>query len=492
MRLLLDTNIVIPMEPATPADLEKNTRPALELSRLASLGAHQLFVHPEIRSDIARDRDPERRRLREFLVDRYPTLPDAPTRNRVEGLLGLSTVSPNDAVDNALLAAVEADAVDYLITEDAGIHRKARRLQLTDRVLLVTSALDLFRDLLGFRPPPPPFVRSVKAHAVDPRDPIFDSFRQDYAGFDDWLAKARRDHRDAWTIDQPSGECAAVVIVKKEDGREIGLTAQRVLKLCSFKVAPSANGTKFGELLLKTVFEYAFGNAYDAIYVTVLPKHAALVVLFRQFGFEPLESPTPLGEEVLVKSLKPDFDVTGPLDFHVKFGPGQVRSYTAQPGYVVPIQPGFHDALFPEARPQPLLVGIDAPKPYGSAMRKAYLCNAQVRRIAPGDNLFFYRSQDLRTLACTGVVEKTLVSSEPAVVARFVGVRTVYTYGEIQALTTKRKVLAIIFRHDKTLAAPIRFDDMLANQVLKGPPQSILRVSEGGLRWLSDRLRNGK
>jgi len=45
MNFLIDTNIVIPMEPASGKDLDVNTPLALEFHRLASKSGNNLFVH---------------------------------------------------------------------------------------------------------------------------------------------------------------------------------------------------------------------------------------------------------------------------------------------------------------------------------------------------------------------------------------------------------------------------------------------------------------
>ena len=50
---------------------------------------------------------------------------------------------PNDEVDVALLHALDIGAVDFLVSQDQGIHSRARRREadLADRVLVVADAL---------------------------------------------------------------------------------------------------------------------------------------------------------------------------------------------------------------------------------------------------------------------------------------------------------------------------------------------------------------
>jgi L-amino acid N-acyltransferase YncA len=484
MRILLDTNILIPLEPTRQADVEPNSPGALELARYAASGGHQLHLHPGNLADIARDRDPARLGMRMLLLRRYPDLPNPPTSQEVERLLGVVNPSANDAVDNPLLAAVHGDAVDFLVTEDEGIHQKARRLGIDDRVLTLVAAIETLRDLFDTTPRPPPHVEAMKAHGIDPADPIFNSFREDYPAFDAWLSKVRRQHRDAWVIRNAAGGYSAVAIVKAEE--EYRSRPGRTLKLCSFKVDDIANGWKFGELLLKAIFEYCAVNEFARVYSTAFERHERLLHLFTTFGFSQEAERTPAGELIVAKELEPPDDLGGvdALTFNVRYGPRRVRSISADPGYIVPIQPPFHDALFPEARPQQVLAAVDLPKPFGNAIRKAYLCNANIRRLQPGNNVFFYRSLDRKDVRCTGVVESISALQSPAEIARLVGTRTVYRFDEIEKLCQRREVLVIMFRHAFTLRRSITFAELQENGCLVGPPQSILAVRDDGRRWL--------
>src|SRR5262249_24119998 len=147
------------------------------------------------------------------------------------------------------------------------------------------DALAVVRSLFPVAPPPPPAVERVIAHELDGDDPIFDSFRADYRpDFDGWLRRSKLEHRPAWIIRNPNGTLAAMTIIKAEEDQPYGLSC-RVLKICSFKVSDGARGFRFGELLLKSIFGYAFSNPFDNIYVTAFDKYAELTELFEDFGF---------------------------------------------------------------------------------------------------------------------------------------------------------------------------------------------------------------
>jgi hypothetical protein len=141
--------------------------------------------------------------------------------------------------------------------------------------------------------------------------------------------------------------------------------------------------------------------------------------------------------------------------------------------------------LFPEWEPDPeLLPGMFA---YGNSIRKAYLCRAKIRGIAPGDVLSFYRSKDVRGLTILAVVEGVLRSNNPEEIASFVGKRTVYPYSEIAELAVK-EVISILFRQVRLLTPSIRLEELQANGVLSGAPQSITECKEAGKEWLATRL----
>lgn len=487
MKFLLDTNVLIPLEPANDGTVAVLAPEAARLHSLAGRHGHQVFIHPAVRLDIARDALQWRRELRRRQVQKYPELRDPPSPSEeFLRVVGNPATGTNDWVDNQLLAVLYANAVDYLVTEDQGLHRKARRLGLGERVARVVEAIRLIADLADVAPPPPPDVRSVPAYALSASDPIFDSFRGDYPGFDGWLEKCQREHRQSWMIEGPGGSLAAVVIVNPEKEPPRPATG-RVLKICTMKVAEEAFGLKYGELLLKVVFDYAVQNGYHWLYVTTFQKQAHLIQLLEDFGFTLADEQTDLGEMQLVKPLRVAGDAdrpADPLEFHIRYGPPHVQSEGVN-WYVVPIQPRYSDLLFPETEAQ---FRLPDPRPYGNAIRKAYLSHANVRDIAPGSLLWFYRSENDRGLVALGVAERTVRSSDPEEIARAVGKRTVYSLDQIREMC-EREVLAVLFRQARAVQPPIPVRELVSGGVFAQPPQSITRIKPEGRAWLRSRVR---
>jgi GNAT superfamily N-acetyltransferase len=387
-----------------------------------------------------------------------------------------SAVGTNDWVDDRLLAALAADSVHLLISEDGGVLSKARSLGLADRVLTLSEAI----DLLGKRPTtPPPAVRAVVAHDLDPNDPVFGSFRQDYPDFDEWLRRCRLSHRKAWRIDTPGGAIAAFCIIKDEDDQSLSL-GERPTKICSFKVSEEFNGHKYGELLLKAVFEYCHGLKRTGLYVTAFPRHAGLITLLLDFGFVARVTDTTLGEKWLGKQLVPSpSEPSRGLDYHLRFGPPRFDGN--MPWHIVPIRPEFSNVLFPEsARTRSLFEGQH---PFGNAIRKAYLCNSPSRMVQPGHVLAFYRTGEEQSLIALGIVEDALVSSDVASIATAVARRTVYSLAEIQELCRK-PVLALLFRQTVVVRPPRTCAELIESRIFKRALQSIMSVKPRGLDWL--------
>ncbi len=487
MKFLIDTNIFIPLEPTGLSDVEPASLLASQFAQLVAQTGNQIYLHPAALADVRRDHLEERRSLRELLSTKYLMLPDPPPISQeLETTLGRVSPEQHDWVDHLLLAALRADAVDYLVTEDRDLRKKATRLGLGERTTTTSEAISILHNLFDTVPRPPPAVKETKAHALDDADPIFQSLRSDYPGFDAWLRKCKRSHRQTWVIQGDEGHLAGLVIVKREEPPEFGLTG-KVLKVCTFKVSEQYNGFRFGELLLKALFQYAKTNHYESMYVTVFEKHSSLLSLLEDFGFRDIGVKTSLRENVLAKRLsctREERASIDPLAVNERFGPFTVK-LEGIAAFAVPIMPVYHQLLFPEAEQQlELMPGTHA---FGNSIRKAYLCNAVTRQIRPGASLWFYRSGDMHSLASLGVTEGTLVSRNPEKIARYVGKRTVYSFRDIEMMC-KRDVLAILFRLCRILEPPVRLGELKANSVLSSPPRSIVRIPEKGVTWLQSRL----
>jgi GNAT superfamily N-acetyltransferase len=492
---LIDSNVAIASDPLSH-ELEADAASAMQFMRLANTHHHDVRTHEASLTDFARIEDPERRNARLTLFERYAALGAPPPISAEQRqVLGEPMADSNDEVDQLLLAAVVGDAAEYLITQDDGLHRKARRMSVGHRVLTLSDAIAMLRALHVDLPKPPPSVRRVKTHELNIDDAIFDGLKDDY-GRDDfvrWFTKSARGQRDALVIDGED-EHAGIAILKREPTGEHGLPGPQ-LKVCTFKVADSYSGQKYGELLLKAIFEQAHTEGYVGLFVSVLEKQQALISLLEDFGFRAMPGVrTSIGELIFEKPHGPaDAPSMTALEQHVRYGPPSLR-LTGTNCFVVPIEPRWHRVLFPDAEPTdeaalfPATLGLTT-QPFGNALRKAYLCNAPTRLLRPGDTLLFYRSSDERAVYVVGVCEDTLVSRDPAEIVAAVGRRTVYSLNEIRNLARRNDVLAVMFRQDRVLRSdPISLADLTGHGVLTSWPQAITQIRSEGAEWLAQRL----
>lgn len=487
MRFLLDTNIAIYLDPTSSREMGISGTDAVRLHESCQRAGIGLYVHPVSGHDFARDRNSERRELRERCIKKFPILVEPPDISaETQAVIGTPAPYSNDWVDHHLIEAAYRCCAHLLVTEDLGIHRKARRLGLTN-VASIKEALNVVKRLFPRDVELPPAVQMSKVYSLDRTDPIFNSFREDYPDFDIWLDAISQQHRDAWVIKRGSG-LAGLAIYKHEDGREIG-EAGPVLKLCSFKVAEAHRGKAYGELLMRSAFVYANENGMKWIYLTVFEeKQAFLISFLEDIGFAPRNDMSTNGETFYAKPIGhldglPDY--SDPVTYLQHYGPFSFKRETVAP-FIVPIRPHYHRVLFPDAEStEDLLPGEQY---YGNALRKAYLCNASIRKIRQGDILFFYRSCGVANVQVVGVVEKVYVSSDPGEIAGRVGKRSVYTHADIVELTRKGEVLVLLFMAVKARGVSLSLRAMKDHRVLKAHPQSIQSLNREHLSWLLTQL----
>ena len=480
MQFLLDSNILIPAEPTSSSDIELTTPLVTRMIGLISTAGFSAFIHPSSIGELKGDKNIERREMRLQLLQKYVLLPSPPSVPQdLHQKLGAPQPGTNNAIDNQLIAAVERNAVNYLISNDDRLHKKLARINLSKRGLYPSQAIALINGLIPSDPVPPPAVRLGVCHELNKEDSIFDSLRGDYPDFEGWLAKCQQKHRKVFIIEK-SDAIAAIGIIKDESNEN----SDRVLKTCCFKVAENARGLKFGELLLKSIFDHCVANKFDRTYCSCFPKWTQLISMLLDFGFEIGPEKTRLGELILEKHFTPNSTTKdlNTLDFHIKFGPAQIARTTEM--FVVPIEPRYHRMLFPDLEQQKSLFAGETA--FGNSIRKAYLCHSNSKSLTPGAILLFYRSKDCRSIRAVGIVESFLRSSDATEIIEFVGKRTVYSKSSIEIMA-ESETLAILFRY-AAVDLEIDYDDLISAGCLGGIPQSISRVKSEGVEWIQQQI----
>lgn len=508
LKLLLDTNVLIALEDPKPLP------PAVAaLSQKAQLYGLTLFVHEAAVRDVERDPDPSRRALTLSKFNRFPLLeqvahgPDT----ALEAHFG-PLKNENDRCDVRMLDCLRLGVVDFLVTEDIGLHKRAAHASLADRTFRVLDALAWIRRTFEPQEFRLPYVLTRKAHQISLADPIFVTLREDYDGFDKWFEeKCLRQHRDCWIIDIDN-RLAGLVIRKDETHAEARTVhpGQRILKICTFKISPDFRGEKLGEHLLKKVLWFAQANRYDVVYLTAFAKQDFLVALLLTFGFEVTRT-LGNGELMVERSMHHGSLITlpastDPLSHDFSIYP---RYYDGSGvgKFVVPIQWQYHIVLFPEiaeAAPLPLFpsdrfvveADVGSDRTPGNTIRKVYVCRAQTRQLRPGAVLLFYlsksdmnRSQHATSI---GVVEQTQLAASLTDLMRAVGRRSVYSQRDLAAMNPHEAspVLVIDFLLIGHLEPPVPLATLLSTGVFSSrPPQSISSVPEAAFERLKPSLK---
>jgi GNAT superfamily N-acetyltransferase len=494
-KLLIDTNVVIGLEDAQPVQAS-----FAELVRLSGEYGVRLFVDGANYDDVARDRDENRRavtisKLAKFQQLRGVPIPDDAKLTARYGSIG----SENDRSDVRFLVALEAKAVDFVVSQDIGLHRRAERAGLGSSVLTVEEALEWLKRLFAVKAVKLPYIAERKAYEIDQSHSIFASLRVDYPGFDAWFNKCRREHRECWVLEL-DGDIAGLVIRKNETHAEAGTNSlgPKILKICTFKVRDEFQGEKFGELLLKQALWFAQHNKYDMTYVTAFPKQAFLIDLLAYYGFKHTKTLLD-GELMLEKTF-----VNGPLaaasrsifDFDREHYPRFCDGPSVRK-FCVPIRPDYHRRLFPEiafgaelplfpaTTFAPMLAHGSVSTP-GNTIRKVYLCRAKITRMRPGDMLLFYMSKDesyaaSQSITTVGIVEQVANVTAAEELIKQTAKRSVFSAEDLigmqpSALSPVKMVDFLLVGHSQP---SVPLDRLTSVGILTNrPPQSIAELCE--------------
>lgn len=475
LRFLLDTNILIPLQDSL-ITLQPNLA---NFVRLANLGGHQLLYHQASEADIRRDTNIERRdrtleRLRQYI--RLQAGPTCPWND--------ATTSTNDACDNEILFALENDAAHALVTEDGGIHAKARSRGLDSRVFFIQSAEDWLRRLHEPAQVVLPNIQDVELHVFTARlgHSFFDSLRAAYNGFDEWFREAARRGRKAWiyqaqNTEPPSAICIYDVQHDETINDDGSVLLGDSLKLCTFKVGEEVRGRKIGELFLRAAFLYATNRRCEHIFIHANPtRQEPLITLLEDFGFT--DTGSYQDDRVYVKQHPvnpPAVDIPS-FEYVKRFYP-HYRNDIGVQKFIVPIQPQYHRILFPDYENPGGALPANHPRTHvGNAMKLAYLCHTQNNRVRPGDVILFYRSHDVKAITTLGIVEHFEVSESATDIARLVSRRTVYSRQDIEAMA-ERPTKVMLFRLIEHLPNRVTYDWLCQNR-LRGPYQSIRSIND--------------
>ncbi|MDR0836474.1 MAG: hypothetical protein LBN11_07855, partial [Tannerella sp.] len=226
------------------------------------------------------------------------------------------------------------------------------------------------------------------------------------AGFDDWFN--RKSDEISYVCFQDN-QLSAFLFLKVEDESEnyadiLPIFSKRKrLKIGTFKV--TSNGYKIGERFLKIIFDNAFKQKVDEIYVTIFdkrPEQNRLIAVLENWGFTLHGTKTTKNgtENVYVKEFSRDKITINHENPKLTF-PYLSRESDI---YIVPIYPEYHTELFPDS-----ILRTESPKdfvenePHRNALSKVYISRSLEKDLKSGDLIIFYRTGTPGNAIHTGV-----------------------------------------------------------------------------------------
>ncbi|MCA9487644.1 MAG: hypothetical protein KC516_01645 [Nanoarchaeota archaeon] len=477
MRILIDTNIFIYREGDKIIKEDIQT-----FSKILSSKKILPFLHPESITDINRDRDEKRKKSTLSKIKCYSLLENSPKfqlsidfSKKVKWKEG---GKDNDRVDNELLYAVYTDCVEFLVTEDRGIHKKAEIFKISEKVLKVSEfiqkILELYPEEKKILTPPAIKFKSLNSSYLSQK--FFKSLKEEYAGFDKWFKKRCLNGEKAYIHEDGKGEIQAFLMLKKENpGEESELCKPPLPKRSRIKIRTlkvSNNGKKIGELFLKLSISKAMGENIDEIYVTHFEeKNDPLVNLLLKFGF--FKIPNKIihengkAESIFIKKIVPPKfgEFSQKMINHFYFPSFYDGKKCTK--YIVPIKPDYHGKLFTDFKKRQTTLNEHMGEfiVEGNTIEKAYLCGAPFKNINKGDLLLFYRSQDTMGITSVGIVEEAFNDLPPEKILHLTSNRTVYKEKEI---LKNKPALTILFRHCFHFPKEVHLSKLHEENIIKG------------------------
>lgn len=407
MRVLLDTNIIVHRE----ASKVYNKDIGLLFNWLDKLHLEKC-VHPVTIEEIKTYKDSDVVDTMKIKLENYNVLKTVSQDSPKVAHLRTTDKNQNDLNDTTILNELINNRVNFLITEDKGLHRKAKFLGIEDKVYKIDSFIEklVFENpsLTDYK------VLSVKKEYfgnINLKDTFFDSFKEDYAEFEEWFnSKADKESY----ICLIEGEVKAFLFLKIENEAENYsnitpiFSPKKRLKIGTFKV--TSTGLKLGERFLKVIFDNALINRVDEIYVTIFDKREEqqrLVTLLEEWGF--LYWGT--------KTTKNGIENVYVRDFSKKTtdNPQKCYPYINRNSRVFlnPIWPDYHTELFPDS-----YLNNESPmdyienQPHRNAIKKIYISRSFRTDLVSGDIILFYRTGGYHqsVISTIGVVENVITN----------------------------------------------------------------------------------
>lgn len=484
---LIDTNIFIELE-----DNSVIHQAFSEFHNLALTNGCKIYVHKEmLRKDIKRDKDRERLHISLSKANKYPSL-NSPLKPNESFLTAYGVKKINDEMDAFQLYQVKEGVIDFFVTNDKGIAKKATGFNIGNMVLTIEKATEILSSTFSKYIPQHPVLNhgSVRAIFNDFNDVFFDSLKSDYSGFEAWFRKCVKEDRDCYSL-RLNDKLAALLIYNFETKQSHGIENLKsdAIKICTLKVDNDFLGNKLGELFIQKMIQLAIEQRIEAVYITAYEKQNALIKQFERFGFRKQEFENKQGKKELrlTKYLEEKWDGINITKQHPIY-----RDSDEVQKFIVPIQPYFYSSLFKDGslrmgslfdQTQESLTEIQ-----GNTIVKVYISGFRRKDIAQGDLLLFYASNTRKAVEPVGIVDSFKQISDFDELWPFVQKRTVYPKAYLQSLLhEKKKVSVIKFRLSHYLSKPIPFKVLKDLESCKNKLQTVTRLRSDDYNLLKDK-----
>src|SRR5690554_637693 len=490
MRVLIDTNILIHLE-----DNKVINESFATFYRLAISNNSKVLYHPlAIPKDLNRDKNEDRKRITKSKLQKYEKLTDYsnPDENFYDSV---GCKNENDRIDNLQLYQVNKGYVDYFVTDDKGIHSKAQKIGIENKVLNIATILSLLEEKYTIKIPSHPILKEHSIREIEHKfsNPFFDSLREDYGSdsFNAWLKKCAEKNRKCYTL-QTEEELQAILIynVETTEDHQIKDIYEKALKICTLKVADTAFGIKLGELFINKMFEYCIEQKINYLYLTVYEKQTHLIDLLTKFGFYQniFTNSQGLEEIRMIKSLDKSkiTDCKNTIEHHPFYYDGKEVSK-----FAIPIRPDYYGSLFKDGELRnPTLFDntLDSINEIqGNTIIKDYISSSKTVKLQQGDILFFYASKNSKAIEPVGILESIEIVDDFENLWKIVKNKTVFSQTDLQKMLDEKKKLNVItFRLINYLKKKVTLQKIREIPSFKNKIQTITRLKEADYQQLKN------
>lgn len=390
-RYLLDTNAIIERESFDNISSEV----ALTYRWIDKMNGTK-FVHPNTFIELEKYKDEKIKNSILKKLESYEKLiPSSEKTTDYEEICSRFSNDINSKIDNEILLQVYNGTVDYLITSDIGILRKAKQLYIKENVLTPYEFLVLIEkenpklveyDVLS--------IKLVPIGTIDINDKFFDTLREDYGGsdFNNWLKK--KNTEPAYIFQNKEGLQGFLYLKTEDEDEDYSnfspkFNPAKRLKVGTFKI--SQRGLRLGERFIKIIIDNAIRRNVDEVYVTIFEDKRSEVVylkaILEQWGFVKKAINVKNGETVLVKDMRHYDNNKNP-----KFNYPLLKQNAKIS--ILPIISQYHTKLFPDLHLKHEDMNLYDEMACRYAIEKIYVCGCKQVNCVPGDLVCIYRMGD--------------------------------------------------------------------------------------------------